>query len=187
VARGARRLALEAWTFCLLGMSMNLFYGAGYLLLSGTAGIGDLAVVIDGWQPAWLWRVGLILLGAPLFLGCVWLALQAFGRRIGGEEPERARRASRLYLLSYGTSARVVALAGLFHPDGLLGLPLTAGLMGVLGALSPLLWMPRLLQSERFRPRGPQPLEIRRRWSWVATAVAVVVIYTFVLGRTLYF
>jgi hypothetical protein len=81
----------------------------------------------------------------------------------------------------------VVALAGLFHPDGVLGLPVTAGLMGVLGALSPLLWMPRLLYSGWFPPRGPQPLEIRRKWSWVAAAVVVVGLYAVVLGRTLYF
>ena len=47
--RAARRLAPEAWTFGWLLMSMNLFYGAGYVLFSGVSGLGDLAVVVEGW------------------------------------------------------------------------------------------------------------------------------------------
>jgi hypothetical protein len=186
VARNALGLTPQGWTFCWLLASMNLFYGAGYFLLSGIAGIGDLAVVVDGWQPAWLWRVGLVLLGAPLYAGCVWLALRTFARRAGGEAEARTRHAQKLGLLSYGTSAGAVALAGLFHPQGPLGLPATAGLMAALGALSPLLYMMRWLGAERFRV-GRTPLEIRRRWAWVATAVVVVALYVVVLGRTLYF
>jgi hypothetical protein len=187
VARSARKLAPEPWTFCWLLMCMNLFYSAGYFLFSGIAGIGDMAVVVDGWQPAWLWRVGLILLGAPLFLGCIWLALQAFGQRIGGEEPERTRRANKLCFLSYGTSVGVVLIAGLFNPYGLFGLPATAGLMAASCTQLPLLGMTRWSRAERFLKRETEPLEIRRRWSWVATAAVVVVLYAFVLGRTLYF
>jgi hypothetical protein len=168
-------------------MLMNLFYGSGYFIFSGISNLGDLAVVIDNWQPGWLWRVGMTLLGFLLFMFCVWLALQELARQIGGEERERARRANKLCVLSYVTSVGVVLVAGLFHPYGFLSLPVTAGLMAVAGALSPLIWMMRWFQAKMYIKRDTQPLEIERKWSWVASAVVVVAIYALVLGRTLYF
>jgi hypothetical protein len=37
-------------------MMMNWFYGAGYFIFSGLSNVGDWAVVINGWDPNWLWR-----------------------------------------------------------------------------------------------------------------------------------
>jgi len=187
VARRARRLAPEGWTLLWLLTSMNLLYGAGYWGFSGIAGIGDMAVVVDGWQPAWLWRAALLLLGAPLFLGCAWLVLQTFGRRIGGQEPERTRRANKLCLLAYGAAVGVVFVAGLFNPYGLFGLPATAGLLAVSCTQLPLLAMAHWSRAERFLQRERAPLEIQRRWVWVAAAVAIAGLYAVVLGRTLTF
>jgi hypothetical protein len=45
----------------------------------------------------------------------------------------------------------VVLAAGLFYPYGLISLPLTAGLFGVLGALSPFLFMMPMVSDKTFR------------------------------------
>jgi hypothetical protein len=176
-------MRLFLWLFTI----MNWFYGAGYFIFSGAAGIGDYAVVIRGWEPQALWRALLLVVGTPLFLFLVWQALRAYAEMVGGEDEEQMRRTRKLFLLSYITSALVVLSAGFFCPEGLLGLPVTAGLAAALGALSPLVWMPRWLRSERIVKAPIEPLEINRRWTWIGAAVVVVFLYAFVLGRTLIF
>ena len=49
--------------FSWLSMTFNLFEAGGYLLFSGIGNIGDWAIVVAGWQPAWAWRMGLAALG----------------------------------------------------------------------------------------------------------------------------
>jgi hypothetical protein len=187
VLRHAERRSSEMRFFLWLLMLMNWFYGAGYFVLSGVANIGDWAVVFDGLQPGWLWRVPLAIAGTALFIVVVGLTLQEFGKMIGGAADEQIRHASRLCLLSYVTSFGVVLLAGFFCPYGLLSLPVTAGACAVLGALSPLLFMMRWFRTGRFRKRAEEPVEIQRKWQWLAAAAVVVFTYAFVLGRTLYF
>ena len=85
-----------------------------------------------GWEPGWLWRVLLIVAGILLFLLFIWLALQEFGKMVGGDPNEQIQRANKLFTLSYITSFLVLLGAGFFCPYGLLGLPVTAGLAAVL-------------------------------------------------------
>jgi len=171
------------WLF----MLMNWLYGAGYWMFSGVANIGDWAVVIKGWQPPWLWRIALLLIGTPLFFFFVWLALRELGKFIGGTVPEQISRAAKIGFLAYVTSALVILLAGLFNPYGIWGLPAIAGLSAVLGALSPLLWMMQWFRAKGFVKLAGPPLEIQRNWRLIALSAAVVFVYVFVLGRTLYF
>jgi hypothetical protein len=185
--RKSRKQASDTWFFLWLFMLMNWCYGAGYFILSGIANVGDWAVVVHGWEPIWLWRVLMAIGGTLFFIFFLRLALQEFGRMIGGEADEQISRANRLFTLSYVTSFVVVLLAGFFCPYGLLSLPVMAGLFAVLGALSPLLWMMRWFRTKNFVKLVKEPLEIHRKWQWVVTAVVVVFTYAFVLGRTLYF
>jgi hypothetical protein len=187
ILRNSRRRASETQFFIWLFMMMNWFYGAGYFVFSGVTNYGDWAVVIDGWEPTWLWRLLLIAAGVLCYFVFIRLGLQELVEILGGEAEEWIRRANRLCLLSYVTSFVVVLIAGLFCPYGPLSAPVTAGLLGVLGALSPMLWMMRWFQIERFAKRVKEPLEIHRKWGWLVAAVIVVFAYVFVLGRTLYF
>lgn len=173
--------------FLWLFMLMNWLYGAGYWLFSGIANIGDWAVVIEGWEPHWLWRLGMLLLGGSLFILFVWLALHQLGKFIGGTPPEQIKRASKLGFLAYFTAGLIALLAGLFNPHGLSGLPAVAGLAASLGALSPLLWMMQWFQAKSFPKAAGPPLEIQRNWSLIALAAVTAFIYVVVLGRTLYF
>lgn len=187
VVRNARNLASEGWFLLWLFTLMNWLYGAGYFMFSGIANVGDMATVINGWEPSWLWRVLMTIAGALLFVFFVWLALREFGKMVGGEANEQIRRANKLGILSYVTSLAVVLIAGLFHPYGFLSLPVMAGLAAVAGGLSPLLWMMQWFRAKSFAILDKQPLEIHRSGRWLAIAVVVVLAYTVVLGRTLYF
>ncbi|MBN2200163.1 MAG: hypothetical protein JW747_09985 [Candidatus Aminicenantes bacterium] len=178
---GARRLAPRAHLFLWLLMVMNWLYGAGYWIFSGVANVGDWAQVIEGWEPHWLFRAGMVVFGAIVYVLFVRLALRAFGRLAGGAEPLRMAR--RIGLVSYTAAVAVVLLAGLFSPHGPLGLPAVAGLAAAAGSLSPLAWAMRWFKADA----GRGPLKISRSRVWIAAAAVVVFLYAFVLGRTLYF
>jgi hypothetical protein len=187
VVRNSRKQTSETWFFLWLFMLINLLYGAGYWMFSGIANVGDMATVINGWQPFWLWRVLMTIAGSLLFMFFIWLSLKEFGKMVGGDADEQVRRANKLSLLSYITAFVVVLIAGVFSPPGFLSLPVTAGLLAVIGGLSPLLWMMQWFRAKSFIKLIKQPLEIHRKWQWLAVAAVVVFIYIFVLGRTLYF
>ena len=185
--RRLNKPAPETWYFLWLLMLMNWCYGAGYLILSGLTDIGDWAVVFEGFEPDWLWRLPLVVLGVVLFVVLIRLSLKEFGGRLGGDPQEQIQRANKIFTISYATSFLVVLGAGFFCPYGLVSLPVAAGLAAVLGALSPLVWMVRWLRTDRFKKPARDPLEIHRKWGWVAAAIVVVFVYVFVLGQTLTF
>jgi hypothetical protein len=187
ILQRSRKQAPQTWFFLWLFMLMNWFYGAGYFIFSGIANVGDWAVVINGWEPSWLWRVLMTIIGTLSFMFFVRLALQEFGKMVGGDADEQIRRANKLFILSYITSFVVVLMAGFFCPYGFLSLPVTAGIFAVIGALSPLLWMTRWFRTKGFVKLVKEPLEIHRKWPWLVAAVIVVFTYVFILGRTLYF
>ncbi|MFN3267371.1 MAG: hypothetical protein ACK41E_11100 [Deinococcales bacterium] len=186
LARTAKQTS-EVRYFIWLSMLMNLLYGAGNWMFSGIAGVGDMATVVSGWEPSWLWRSALTVIGSALYMFFIWLALREFGKMVGGSAEEQFRRANLLCLLAYVTAVGVILAASFLSPPGLLSLPVTAGLFAVLGALSPLLWMMQWFQSNTFIKPARAPLEIRRQWQWVVAALFVTFAYVFVLGRTFYF
>jgi hypothetical protein len=187
IVHNSRKQASETWFFLWLFMLMNWLYGAGYWVFSGIANVGDMATVISGWSPGWLWRVLMTIAGLLLFMLFIQLASLEFGKVIGGDSDEHIRRANKLGILSYFTSFVVVLIAGFFNPNGVLSLPVTAGLFAVAGGLSPLLWMMQRLRAKNFIKPGKKTLEIHRQWQWLVVAGVVVFLYVFVLGRTLYF
>ena len=187
ILRNSRKQAPEVRFFLWLFMLMNWFYGAGYLIFSGIANIGDWAVVIDGWEPSWLLRGFIVVVGLALFVIFVRLGLKEFGKVIGDYSGEQIRSANKLCIVSYFTSLGVVLIAGLFCPFGFLSLPVTAGAFAVIGALSPFLGMTRWMRTNSFEIDIKEPLEIHRKWGWLVAAVIVLFAYVFILGPTLYF
>ena len=82
VVRRSTKMASETRFFLWLFMLMNLLSGAGYWMFSGIAGIGDLATVINGWEPVWAWRVLMTVVGSALFMFFVWLAIRELGKLV---------------------------------------------------------------------------------------------------------
>jgi hypothetical protein len=187
ILRNSRKQAAETQYFLWLLMLMNWSYGAGYFILSGVTNVGDWAVVINGWEPTWFWRVLMTIVGILTFMIFIRLTLQEFGKMVGGDTTEEIHRTNKLWIVSYITSFVVVLMAGFFCPRGLLSLPVIAGLCAVLGALSPFLWMNRWFQTKYFVKPVKEPLVIQRKWQWLVVSVIVVFTYVFILGRTLYF
>lgn len=60
------------WIFALA----NLFLGFGYILYSGLINFGDSAFVIAGLRPAWLFRLGLVVIGCVGYRCFVGLAVR---------------------------------------------------------------------------------------------------------------
>jgi hypothetical protein len=187
ILRNGRKLSPETQFFLWLFMLMNWFYGAGYFILSGIANVGDWAVVINGWEPAWLWRIPMTLVGILSFMFFVRLGLHEFGKMVGGDGEEQFHRGHKLCVISYVSSFFVVLGAGLFCPYGFFSLPVVAGVIAVTGALSPFLYMMRWFRTDHFKKLVKEPLEIHRKWQWLFAAIIVVFTYVFILGRTLYF
>jgi len=185
--RRTRQQSSERQFFLWLFMLMNWLNGAGYWMFSGIANVGDWANVIAGWEPQFLWRIIMTIVGTGTYAFLVWLALKELGKIIGGSANEQIGRATKLGLLAYATAGLVILLAGVFNPHGMNSLPVIAGLLAVLGGLSPLAWMTQWFRAKSFVKLPQQPLEIQRQWSWIMAAGLITFIYAFVLGRTLYF
>jgi hypothetical protein len=185
--RREARLAGNAWYGVWLFMLASWLSGAGYLLFSGVANVGDMAAVIEGWSPPWLWRGLLLVVGAGAFMWVIALALRVFGTRVGGTRDEQFGRASRMAIFSYVGFILPIALAALFHPAGLNSLPVLAGLAAVLFGQSPLLWMMQWFRAAIFVKLPGEPLVVRSSPSIIVAAVVVVALYAFVLGRGITF
>jgi len=126
--------------FLVLTMSMNLLNGTAYFLISGMFDYGDLGQVIEGLQPHWLWRLGLVLVGGASFYG----SILAVGVKLKPFD-DKKRRLFRLMWISYVTAGVVAGLAGLLNPNGV-RLVLTAALTGV-GPTFPLTRLPGIMRD----------------------------------------
>ena len=161
--------------------TLGLFMATGYLLFSGVGGIGDLAIVTKGLQPAWLWRVLLALAGAALYLLSAIVAAAEFGRIAGPPSEALVARASRIALVSYLTGAVVICAAGILNPQGFIFVLISA-VASTLGGASGLLWMMRMLRSPRFGRPDSAELALPRSWGWIVMAAVALLIYVVVLG-----
>jgi len=174
-ARG--RLRYFLW----LLMTINLLQAGGYFLFSGVGNFGDWADVIHGLAPAWLWRTGLIVLGAASYVFVVWLALIEL-RTFLGEPDWRRGGAKDLTIVPYITGGVLYTVAGMFNPVGLILVGLSAAAASF-GGTSGMAWMTQYLGS-KFVPRIPgQPVVLQRSRGWIVVAFITAIIFVGVIGR----
>jgi hypothetical protein len=174
--RHSPRLRYFLW----LSMTINLLQGGGYFLFSGVGNIGDWADVIKGLTPAWIYRVGLALLGAVTYISFVWLALAMIKPFTGMAQPERWQRAKTLTLLPYFVGGCLYTIAGLFNPVGMVLVAISAAAASF-GGTSGLAWM---WQVPRGKPPKDEPVPepIERSRAWIIAGVVAVIIYIALLG-----
>lgn len=185
---GPRSSALRLATY--LVMLMSWLAGSGYFMVSGIAGIGDIATVVQGWSPAWAWRAGATALGTVLFLGGVWASLRVLGRVLGGpegDEQERVGLAQRLGPTAYAAALVATVAAAAASPLGIGSLPSVAGIAAVVFGYSPLLWMGFWFADGAFAKPAAPALSIGRDPRWWAGAAIALIAFVAVLGRTLTF
>jgi hypothetical protein len=167
--------------FLWLLMTGNLLSGGGYFMFSGIGNFGDWADVIRGFSPAWLWRVGLTLLGVVSYLLVVWLALREL-RPFLSERDWRRGGAKDLTIIPYITGGVLSTAAGILNPVSWILVPLSAAAASF-GGNSGMAWMTQCLGT-RFAPKIPtQPFTLKRSRGWIIAALLVAVLFIGVLGR----
>lgn len=176
--RRPRRYPPTVFYFLVLAMAGNLFTGTGYFFFSGVANFGDWAAVIRGLRPHWLWRLGLVALGASSYYASMLLvAVKLKEFRGSGSSPRRIRVLS---WTPYFTDGVLAGVAGLLNPAGLFYVVASA-LPSTLGANAGLLSLPTMMPS---RTSDEEPVAvIPRSPAWTATAALASILFIFVLGR----
>lgn len=167
--------------FIVLAMAGNLFTGTGYFLFSGVFNFGDWAAVIRGLQPHWIWRLGLIVLGAvSYFAAMLVVAAKLKPFHAAGENSRRVRALCRT---PYFTDGILAAIGGLSNPAGLFYV-IASALPSTLGANAGLLSLPSMMRKES-RSGEDQLGPIPRLPAWIAAGAIASLLFIFVLGRGL--
>lgn len=179
--RSRAQLAPRTRYFLWLFAAVNLLTAFGYLLYSGIGGIGDWARVIEGAEPAIVFRLVMAAIGAVLyFVLAPRLLLPALDPFLGVDTVERGQRARQLMLLPYFIGAATLIVAGILNPLGM-EIVLISAAAASLGGTSLLAWYHRIPRPPSAMAQEP-PLGIARSWVWIAAAAVALGIFVFVLG-----
>jgi hypothetical protein len=181
-ASRATRLRYFLW----LSMTINLLQAGGYFLFSGVGNVGDWAVVIQGLQPPWLWRVGLVILGVCSYLLFVWIALLEMRPFLGDKDPERLKCAKKLTLVPYLTGGILSCVAGMFNPIGLILVAVSAAAASF-GGTSGLAWMWQLFLGHRIPRVASEMPPLSRSRGWMIAAGILGTFFIAILGPGLKF
>ncbi len=170
--RRAENLRPASRYFLILAMAGNLFAGTGYFLFSGVFNFGDWAAVIQGCEPRWLWRGGLIVVGVITYYASMLL--------VRAELKPFRERARALCWTPYFTETLLAGIAGLPNPAGLFYV-IASALPSTLGANAGLLSLPSMLHGTH---AGGEPVgAIERSNAWIAAGVVASLLFIGVLGR----
>jgi hypothetical protein len=167
--------------FLVLAMAGNLFTGTGYFLFSGVFNFGDWAAVIQGFEPHWMWQLGLVLVGLASYYASM-LVVAAKLKPFRGPH-DASRRLRVLCWTPYFTDGILAGLGGLLNPLGLFYV-IASALPSTLGANAGLMSLPFMMlhgSGSEEEQVGP----VRRSGAWIATAAVASLLFILVLGRGL--
>ena len=173
----APHLRVFLWLFAFV----NLLQATGYLLFSGLGNVGDWAVVVRGWTPAWLFRAGLAIVGAASYYWVARECARACAALVGAQSADRARRARGLAWTAYFTGGVLYCVSGALNPLGPLVLLISAAAAS-LGGTSGLLWCMSFLRAPGFAASPLPPVTISRHAGWIAAGIAMTILFVGVLG-----
>jgi hypothetical protein len=171
----------SGWFFLWLFATVNLLVAAGYPLYSGMGNIGDFAVVVAGFEPAWLWRILLIVFGGSAYWLAARWAMHRLGQHLSVPTEERVAEANRYTLVAFALGGVLSMAAGLFEPGGIV-LLIISGAAASLGGTSALAWGPQLLHDPSLGTPIGAPLHVKRQWSWIVVAAVVAIAFVVLLG-----
>lgn len=177
--RSATSASVRLRFFLLTSLAFNLFAGTGYFFFSGITNFGDWAVVIAGLHAHWLWRSLLVVAGLTAYYGAVLVVGTALVQYVGVPRNEH-RRLRKLTLLPYLSAIILASASGFLNPIGI-QLVWQSALPGTAGADSGLLWL-RYYILKGTVPERPSD-RIDRNYAWITAAIALSLVFIFVLGR----
>jgi hypothetical protein len=175
-----RRYAPATRYFLVLSLAGSLFTGTGYFLFSGVFNFGDWAAVIRGWQPHWMWRLGLILLGVLSYYASMLIVADALREFQAGDDGSRRIRG--LCWTPYFSEGFLAFFAGLLNPAGLFYV-IASALPSTLGANAGLLSLPAMMRGWKRQEEPVGPIE--RSMPWIAVGGVASLLFVVVLGRGL--
>ncbi|MBM81710.1 MAG: hypothetical protein CMJ78_14115 [Planctomycetaceae bacterium] len=108
-------------------------------------------------------------------IAVAWTLIE-FGRMLDRSAEKPIGQAQSIAMLCYLSAFVVMLLVGLAQPTGPLGFPAINSLVGVLGGMSPLLWMMQWFRADMFKLRGAKPLEIDKSISSIVLAIVMVLL-----------
>lgn len=165
--------------FLLTSFAFNLLAGTGYFFFSGVTNFGDWAAVFAGLPAHWLWQTLLVVGGIAAYFGAALLVGTGLVRYVGVPR-NNLRRLRNLTFIPYFSAVLLFCAAGLLNPIGI-QLVWQSALPGAAGAQSGLLWL------RYYIPKGTVPEwsgdAIDRNYAWIIVAVAVSLVFIFVLGH----
>jgi len=177
-----RRLT-PAWRYFLwLFAAVNLLTAFGYLLYSGIGGVGDWFRVVQGAEPAIVYRGAMTVVGALLyFVVAPKVLMPPLDPFLGRDRATRAARARTLCLYPYLAGGITFVAAGLLNPVGL-EIVFISAVAASFGGTSLLAWYPGIPRKPS--PETPEvPLAIERSKAWIAAAAVALILFVGVLGR----
>lgn len=160
--------------------TINLFIGGGYLMVPTLIGFGDWMGFLSGLPAHWLWRSDLILSGVLISFAALFPAMGYLEPFLPAEPPQRGRSALRLTLIPYLTGGILLCLAGLFNPEGMVLVAISAAAASF-GGTAFLAWLPVWL---RWKPpaKDSGSVTLERSWGWIAAGAVVAVLFVVLLG-----
>jgi hypothetical protein len=177
--RSAARGSVQLRFFLLISLAFNLFAGTGYFFFSGVTNFGDWAVVIAGLHAHWLWRALLVVAGVASYYAAVLVVGTALVRYVGVPRNDLLRL-RKLTRIPYFSAVLLLCAGGLLNPIGI-QLVWQSALPASAGAKSGLLWL------RYYIPKGTVPERpsygIDRNYAWIIVALALSLVFIFVLGR----
>lgn len=180
-----RRLpAFGTWPFFLwLFATVNLLNGTGYAVYSGGLDFGDLAVVIAGWEPHIVWRVGMVIVGIAGYYLSLRACAVSLVRRLDDRGIARGVT-PRLTLPAYLAGGLLLVAGAAMNP--LSNLIFLSGVCGGFVCMAGILFVPAVADPPTTVPTvstvstGEEPWQLA--WPWMVSAVVVAAVFVFVIG-----
>ena len=119
--------------------------GSGYPLYSAVLGLGDWEVVLRGLHPAWVWRMGLGIVGAAAYIGVTTLSAKELGRAVERNLVSRTEIA-RLVFVAYWAGGALLLMGAAFNPISP-WLILLSGVSSGFAAMAGLTRVPRMVEN----------------------------------------
>lgn len=171
--------------FIWFAMASNFFVAAGYPLFSGISGVGDFVDVVNGFEPAWAWRLFLVAFGLVSYLLAVRVSLREMPSLVGHDDPDRLRRAVNLTVPPYLAGATLASVGAWFNPIGPFVIWTSAA--ASFGGSSAFAWMAQMLRTKWFPDRSDERVDLGRKPAWIVAAIVLALVHILVLGPGLDF